>query len=162
MILEDNWEANLLESMIGQSFFDLTLPFPGQNGEIYNFPLRDATFEIDNKFITNRPDLFSVYGNAREWHTVFRAELSEYNFQKSETILSNSNKTFPLKIETDKCSAYNAWKMENITVGKSPWGMSLMMERACLGPKMDIVDITNCIMTEFGQPMHAFDASKIV
>lgn len=39
--------------------------------------------------------------------------------------------------------------------------MSVMMERAGLTPKMDIVDITNCIMTEFGQPMHAFDADKV-
>ena len=52
--------------------------------------------------------------------------------------------------------------MDGITVGKSPFGMSLMMERAGLAPKMDIVDITNCIMTELGQPMHAFDATKIV
>ena len=53
-------------------------------------------------------------------------------------------------------------KMEDVSVGKSPWGISLMMERAGLGPKMDIVDITNLIMTELGQPMHAFDADKIV
>ena len=37
-----------------------------------------------------------------------------------------------------------------------------MMERAGLSPKMDIVDITNLVMTELGQPMHAFDAEKIV
>ncbi len=52
--------------------------------------------------------------------------------------------------------------MDNITVGKSSWGVALMMEHAGLAPKMDIVDITNCIMTELGQPMHAFDADKIV
>ena len=51
--------------------------------------------------------------------------------------------------------------MENIGVGKSPFGISLMMERAGLTPKLDIVDITNLIMTEFGQPMHVFDADKI-
>ncbi len=39
--------------------------------------------------------------------------------------------------------------------------MSVMMERSGLTPKMDIVAITNCILTEFGQPMHAFDADKI-
>lgn len=60
MILEDIWDRELLEKMVGQSFFDLTLPLPGLSGEIYQFPLRDTTFEIDNKFITNRPDLFSV------------------------------------------------------------------------------------------------------
>ncbi len=162
MILEHHWDENLLEKMIGQSFFDLTLPFPGHKGELYQFPLRDATFEIDNKFITNRPDLFSVYGNAREWHTVFGVPLTPYDSSSSDTILREVKNTFPLTIETEKCSAYNAWKMDNIVVGKSPWGISLMMNRAGLAPKMDIVDITNCIMTELGQPMHAFDADKIV
>ena len=51
--------------------------------------------------------------------------------------------------------------MDGIRIGKSPWGISLMMECAGLSPKMDIVDITNLIMTELGQPMHAFDAEKI-
>ncbi len=51
--------------------------------------------------------------------------------------------------------------MEGLTVGKSPFGMSLMMERAGLSPKMDLVDITNCMLTELGQPMHVFDADKI-
>lgn len=51
--------------------------------------------------------------------------------------------------------------MEGITVGKSPFGMSLMMARAGLTPKMDLVDITNCLLTEFGQPMHVFDADKV-
>jgi phenylalanyl-tRNA synthetase beta chain len=51
--------------------------------------------------------------------------------------------------------------MENITVGKSPLGIALMMERAGLSPKMDLVDITNCISVDFGQPMHVFDADKV-
>ena len=48
-----------------------------------------------------------------------------------------------------------------MAVGKSPWGIALMMERAGLAPKMDIVDITNLMMTEYGQPMHVFDADKV-
>lgn len=78
MILEDDWKEDVLESMIGKSFFDLTLPFPGKNNEIYHYPLRDTTFEIDNKFITNRPDLFSVVGNAREFHAVFETPFTAH------------------------------------------------------------------------------------
>ena len=78
MILEDDWKEEILETMIGKSFFDLTLPFPGRNGEIYRYPLRDVTFEIDNKFITNRPDLFSIVGNAREFHAVFEVPFTPY------------------------------------------------------------------------------------
>ena len=51
--------------------------------------------------------------------------------------------------------------MKNIAVDTSPFGISIMMQRAGLSPKMDLVDITNLILTEFGQPMHVFDADKI-
>lgn len=157
MILEESWDEKVLEKMLGKSFFDLTLPFPGKNGEIYNYPLRDVTFEIDNKFITNRPDLFSVVGNAREFGAVFDLSFTPYIPEK----LSTKN-TLTTNIETKNCLSYHLMKMEGVTVGKSPWGIALMMERAGLSPKMDIVDITNLIMTELGQPMHAFDADKIV
>lgn len=156
MILENMWEKNLLESMIGKSFFDLTLPFPGRDGNVYHYTLRDVTFEIDNKFITNRPDLFSIIGNAREFHAVFNVEKCEYSERNESTA-----KTLDSIIETDKCLAFHTMRMEDITVGKSPWGISLMMERAGLGPKMDLVDITNLMMTEYGQPMHVFDADKV-
>ena len=125
LILETIWDASLLEKMVGKSFFDLTLPFPGIDGKVYEFSLRDATFEIDNKFITNRPDLFSVHGNAREWHTVFGTPFTPYTPKK----IALPGK-FPLKVETTNCLSYNAWKMEGIEVKKSPWGLSLMMERA--------------------------------
>lgn len=78
MILEHDWNSDELEAKIGTSFFDLTLPFPGSDGKIYHYPLRDTTFEIDNKFITNRPDLFSVVGNAREFHAVFNIPFTPY------------------------------------------------------------------------------------
>ncbi len=157
MVLENIWYKDLLESRIGESLFDLTLSFPGMNETKYEYSLRDTIFEIDNKFITNRPDLFGVYGNAREWGAVFGLPFNPY-IPKNRT--ENSQK-LPLKIETNRCLAYNAIRMDNITVSKSPIGISLMMERAGLAPKMDLVDITNLILTEFGQPMHVFDADKI-
>lgn len=158
MVLENIWNTDILESQIGESLFDLTLPFPGINGELYQYPLRDMTFEIDNKFITNRPDLFGVYGNAREWHAVFDIPFTEYNSKNTKV----ETKILPLNIETNRCLAYNAIRMENITVANSPFGIRVMMERAGLTPKFDLVDITNCILTEFGQPMHVFDAAKVV
>jgi phenylalanyl-tRNA synthetase beta chain len=176
MILESIWEENILEKMLGKSFFDLTLPFPGKDGKIYDFPLRDTTFEIDNKFITNRPDLFSVVGNAREFGAVFdlppwERGVGGIGVSESQSSVSSSLKAtksqllsqgaLQTKIETPHCLSYHLMKMENIVVGKSPWGISLMMERSGLAAKMDIVDITNLIMTELGQPMHAFDADKI-
>jgi phenylalanyl-tRNA synthetase beta subunit len=80
------------------------------------------TFEIDNKFITNRPDLFAVYGNAREWGAVFDLNFSEYpTFTVSDPSelkekISTSKKNYPVKIESDRVLAYQAIEMRNIAV----------------------------------------------
>ena len=89
MILEEIWDADFLETMIGKSFFSLTLPFPGRDGKPYQYTIGDTVFEIDNKFITNRPDLFSVLGNAREWGAVFGLKFEDY-VPTLDTISPNS------------------------------------------------------------------------
>lgn len=157
MILEEVWESELLEKKIGTSVFDLELPFPGINGKKYSYTLRDVVFEIDNKFITNRPDLFSIYGNAREWHAIFDIPTESYTPRP----LPSPSKKLSVHIETDGVKAYSAIEMNIDSIRQSPFSLTLMMERAGLTPKLDIVDITNCMMTEFGQPMHAFDADMI-
>lgn len=122
-------------------------------------PLRDTTFEIDNKFITNRPDLFSVVGNAREWSVIFNCPYTDplSNISPMPQHLST------VGIHTSACLAYSLVEMQcDVAVGPSPFGIRVMMEKAGLKPKLNIVDITNLIMTEYGQPMHAFDADKIV
>lgn len=156
LILETIWEESVLERMLGTSFFDLTLPFPGKNGEVYHYSLRDTTFEIDNKFITNRPDLFSVVGNAREFHAVFGTTFTPYTHITIET-----KDTLSVEISADDVSSYHLMAIDDITPAHSPYGISIMMERAGQTPKLDLIDTTNLIMTELGQPMHVYDADTI-
>jgi phenylalanyl-tRNA synthetase beta chain len=123
-------------------------------------------FEIDNKFITNRPDLFSVVGNAREFHAVFEVPTTLTQTDREKGIEENTQLTRALpilgtKVETKNCLSYHLIEIEDLTVGKSPIGITLFMDRAELSVKMDLVDITNLIMTELGQPMHVFDRDKI-
>ena len=166
MILEEMWEESILEKMLGESFFDLTLEIPGLAGSKFAYKLSDPTFEIDNKFITNRPDLFSVVGNAREFHAVFGGTTHlESDFLTSEAKKSESlggAKKLATQVESKNCLAYHLLEMEDLSVSNTPFGMSLLMERAGLSVKMDLVDITNIMMTEYGQPMHVFDRDKIV
>lgn len=157
MILENIWDSGMLEKMIGTSFYDLTLPFPGHDWETASFSLRDTVFEIDNKSITNRPDLFSIRGNAREFHTLFNTPPL-----RAQSTLNDRFPVLDIYVQTPLCLAYNALKIDNISVSRSPFWLSLMMERAWLTPKLDCIDITNAIMIELWQPMHVFDAERIV
>lgn len=66
-----------------------------------------------------------------------------------------------MTIDSPNVLAYNLISVKSITVGSSPFGIDQMLRKSGISPKYDIVDITNYIMTELGQPMHAFDADKV-
>jgi phenylalanyl-tRNA synthetase beta chain len=145
MILETYWSEAFLASMIGESFYHLTLPFPGIHGKEFSYRLHDAIFEIDNKSLTNRPDLFSVRGNAREFHALFETPFADTTFSLDTENLPS----LEARVETPLCTSYHLLACDTITVGQSPLSLSLMMERAGLLPKLDIVDITNMVMVEW-------------
>lgn len=154
--LETTWSIDFLESKLGTPFFDLSLPIPGNDGETFDYALSDTIFEIDNKFITNRPDLFGTEGNAREFGALFSG-----NFQAYAESELPSNSTDLFRIETDKALAYNIAEFENVTPSPSPLGLQVLMHRTGLTVKNALVDFTNAISMELGQPMHAFDREKV-
>lgn len=156
MQLEKHFSESLLESKLGTPFYDLEITIPGNGVDNHSIPLRDTIFEIDNKFITNRPDLFSCEGNAREFGAIFSLPFQSYAGK-----LSDISQQLSVKIETPHVLAYELLSVENLHVGPSPLGIDQMLRRAGLSPKYDLVDITNYVMTELGQPMHAFDAEKV-
>lgn len=157
MVLENHFPESLLESKLGTPFYNLEVTIPGNGTPSYSFPLKDTIFEIDNKFITNRPDLFSAEGNAREFGAIFSLPFTPYMGK-----LPAISGKLSVQIETPNVLAYELISMENIGAGISPLGIDQMLRKAGIAPKYDLVDITNSIMTELGQPMHAFDAEKVV
>lgn len=121
--------------------------------------LDDAVLEIDNKSLSHRPDLWGHYGLAREVAALWRKKLADY---KTEKIKSGRN--FKLKVEIKDpvaCPRYLAVALGGVKVGPSPDWLTQKLQAAGLRSINNIVDITNYIMLELGQPMHAFDADKI-
>ncbi|MCK9272172.1 phenylalanine--tRNA ligase subunit beta [Candidatus Gracilibacteria bacterium] len=156
MKLEEIFDEKILESNLGKPFFDLEIELPGFDGKNFKMKLSDIVFEIDNKFITNRPDLFSVIGNAREFGAIFSLNFRDYIKKFSST----QNK-LKVSIESDKVLAYNLVKIDNVNASISPFAIRYLLFKSGINSKFDMVDMTNYIMTELGQPMHAFDADKI-
>ncbi len=120
----------------------------------------DVVFEIDNKSLTNRPDLWGHYGLAREVAVIYGLKLKELNLEKIKT-----NKEIKLKVKVvnqELCPRYSAVAINGIKVGESPVWLKDRLTAIGQKPINNIVDITNYVMFELGQPLHAFSAEKLI
>ncbi len=123
----------------------------------------DTVLEVDNKSLSNRPDLWSHYGLARELAAIFDRPLKAYDkfFKKSLAFLSAKENKLVVKVEDKElCPRYLAVKVENISVGESPAWLQERLIAVGQRPINNIVDLTNYVMLECGQPLHAFDAAR--
>jgi phenylalanyl-tRNA synthetase beta chain len=118
--------------------------------------LDDCLFDIEHKSLTNRPDLMGHYGMAREVAVLTRTELASYEPKK---ISDGKGMRISVEVEDkDACPRYMAVAMDGITVGPSPEWMRQRLEACGVRSINNVVDVTNYVMLELGQPMHAFDA----
>lgn len=120
--------------------------------------LNDFILEIDNKSLTNRPDLWGHYGLAREISAL-------YNFPLKEIEPFKVPKVKELQINIEKpelCHRYIGVKIEGVSAKKtSPFEVQSRLWRVGLRPINALVDITNYVMLDIGQPMHAFDFDNL-
>ena len=115
----------------------------------------DSIIEIDNKSITHRPDLWGHYGMAREVAAILRLPLRD---PVQNPLLPDAPAPIKVAIEDlDLCPRYSALVFENVTVRPSPPWLQYRLTAIGLNPINNIVDMTNFIMSELAQPMHAFD-----
>lgn len=119
--------------------------------------LDDIILEIDNKSMTNRPDLWGHYGIAREISALYDLPLTKF-----EPFEPGAVTAFPVSIEdADRCSRYIGVKMEGIQVKPAPFLMQSRIWRVGMRPINALVDITNYVMLAVGQPTHVFDSDNI-
>lgn len=119
--------------------------------------LADTFIEVD--LTPNRPDCASVIGIAREIAGKVKKPLQVPVLDRE---ISNRSPEFKVEVgSTELCPRYAAKLIKNITVGPSPWWLRKTLLSVGLRPINNIVDITNFVMLEYGQPLHAFDFSKI-
>jgi len=124
----------------------------------------DIIFEVDNKSLSNRPDLLNHYGLARELGAIFSWPLKSYEKflnRKVEFLNSKEDKFFVKVEDVELCPRYSAVKIKNIEVKESPEWLKTRLVAIGQRPINNIVDLTNCIMFEIGQPLHAFAADNI-
>lgn len=123
------------------------------------YDIDDIIFEVDNKSLTNRPDLWGHYGIAREVATLVGRELKP--LPVADTKAYASLPPVDIKIENDLCQRYSCIRFENITRKVSPVNMRIRLYYCGMRSINYLADLTNYLMLEVGQPMHAFDSRKV-
>ena len=119
--------------------------------------LDDVLLEIDNKSMTNRPDLWGHYGIAREIAALYNLPL-----KKIEPYQPDVQSDFKVEIDDpERCTRYIGVEMSGVSVKPSPYKMQSRIWKAGMRPINALVDITNYVMLATGNPTHAFDADNI-
>lgn len=119
----------------------------------------DIILDIDNKSLTNRPDLWGHYGMAREFSAIYKVPLKDL---PNTTVKNTKKDNLKINIEDPKrCNRYIGTTIDNIKVEESPLWMKARLAKVGQRPINLLVDITNYAMFTVGQPLHAFDSREI-
>ena len=123
------------------------------------WPVDDIILEIDNKTLTNRPDLWGHFGMAREFAVMFDRKLKKLPVEN----LDKYAKLAPINIGnfSENCYRYSAISANNITVKTSPDFMKIRLTYCGMRDINLLADLTNYVMMDVGLPMHAFDNSIV-
>ena len=152
-------EMGISESLLGYEpeYGILVLPDDVKPGtdvkDLYGLNENVVEFEITS----NRPDCFSIIGLARETAVSFKKsfKIPEVTFHETSDKITDK-----LSIDVqdkDKCLRYTSRMIKNVKIGPSPKWMRERLEACGIRPINNMVDITNYVLLEYGQPMHAFD-----
>ncbi|MBQ4116795.1 MAG: phenylalanine--tRNA ligase subunit beta [Clostridia bacterium] len=152
--LADLFPANDDHEIMDVTFLDVAAGTPIADA----LDLNDIILEIDNKSMTNRPDLWGHYGIAREIAALYDLPLVEFEKYTPDT----DNEYDVRIIDSERCPRYIGAKVEGLGIKPSPFEMQSRIWRVGMRPINALVDITNYVMLALGQPTHVFDSNHIV
>ena len=116
---------------------------------------------IDFEITSNRPDCLSMVGMAREAAATLRTSYKMPSFEYEVKSSANINDELKVEVKDELCNRYMSRGVKNVKIAPSPSWMQERLLEAGVKPINNMVDITNFVMLELGQPMHAFDARQI-
>ena len=116
---------------------------------------------LELEITPNRPDCLSIMGMAVETSASFDLK-TKHNDIKIENEVSNFSEFFDdIIVETENCNRYYSKILKNIKIGPSPLWLQAYLMQAGVRPVSNIVDLTNFVMLEYGEPLHAFDLDTL-
>lgn len=123
--------------------------------------IKDTVLEIENKSLTHRPDCFSHLGIAREIAAIYNLEFQPE--EKPATLTKTGDLDFKVeyKVDNNICKRFTAVSIQDVQVEPSPFWLQAKLGIVGIRPVNNIVDVSNYLMMDIGQPTHAFDYDKI-
>lgn len=126
------------------------------------FPFKDTIIDIDNKSITHRPDLWGHFGFALELSAILKRKIHFNPLKEFKKIKQDPNlPSKKIKIKNNSALAYNGIVCTNIEVKSSPLWLKILLTGIGQKTINNVVDISNYIMYDLGQPNHAFDLKDL-
>ena len=152
-----NWLKDFVEIKIPAKELADKLTMAGL--EVVSLEEKAGDFILEIEITSNRPDWLSILGVAREVATITNSKLKNPN-SKSKTKTAKGN--FKIEVESKKdCPLYTARIIKNVKVGPSPEWIRKRLELVGCRSVNNVVDITNYVLFELGEPLHAFDLDKL-
>lgn len=135
----------------------------GEDAEIGGDPIKYLQMDdgvIDFELTANRGDLLSILGMAYEVGAIYDKKVKDVDLKHKESG-EDINKTFKTEVKTENCSKLLVKKVENVKIEESPIFIKNRLIASGTRPINNVVDISNYVMLELGQPLHFYDADKL-
>lgn len=135
----------------------------GEDAEIGGDPIKYLQMDdgvIDFELTANRGDLLSILGMAYEVGAIYDKKVKDVDLKHKESG-EDINKTFKTEVKTENCSKLLVKKVENVKIEESPIFIKNRLIAYGIRPINNVVDISNYVMLELGQPLHFYDADKL-
>ena len=135
----------------------------GPDAQIGEDPLKYLGLDdeiIDFELTSNRGDLLSIIGMAYELGAIYKKKVNDIDISYKETKTSIKDE-FSIDIKTNNCSMFLSKKVKNVTIKESPDFIKNRLIACGIRPINNVVDISNYVMLETGQPLHYYDANRL-
>ena len=151
-------EHKFLEEADKTGIHELPLDAPVGVDAIQYMKMDDEVIDFD--LTANRGDLLSILGMAYEIAAIYDKEVKDIDLSYRENN-ENINDSFKVEVNTDNCSIFLSKKVKNIKIGESPDFIRNRLIASGIRPINNVVDISNYVMLETGQPLHFYDADTL-
>lgn len=157
-IAELGLESKFLNPEDKEGIHELPLEAPVGKDPIQYMQMDDGVIDFD--LTANRGDLLSILGMAYEIGAIYDKKVKDVDLSHGQNN-ENINDNFQVKVNTENCTMFLAKKVENVEIKESPLFIKDRLIACGIRPINNVVDISNYVMLELGQPLHFYDADKL-